>query len=105
MEGYAGIVGASGGGDTTYFCAADQDGNAVSGIQSNSAVFGSAVVAGRTGIVLNNRLSTFHLQAGHANELLPGKRARHTMNSPILVKKRPTMGAARHAWCRQPGSG
>lgn len=80
------LVSASGGGDTTYFCVVDPDGNAVSGIQSNSAVFGSAVVAGRTGIVLNNRLSTFHLQEGHANELRPGKRVRHTMNSPILVK-------------------
>ena len=82
----ASLVGAAGTGDTTYFCVVDQDGNAVSGIQSNSGVFGSAVVAGRTGIVLNNRLSTFHLQSGHANELQPGKRVRHTMNSPILVK-------------------
>lgn len=73
-------------GDTTYFCVVDSDGNAVGGIQSNSSVFGSAVVAGDTGILLNNRLATFNLQQGHANELVPGKRVRHTMNCPLALK-------------------
>jgi len=31
-------------------------------------------------------LATFHLQAGHANELVPGKRVRHTMNCPLVLK-------------------
>jgi gamma-glutamyltranspeptidase/glutathione hydrolase len=77
---------ASKGGDTTYFCVVDSDGNAVGGIQSNSSAFGSAVMAGETGILLNNRLATFHLEAGHPNELAPGKRVRHTMNCPLVIK-------------------
>jgi gamma-glutamyltranspeptidase len=73
-------------GDTTYFCAADADGNAVSGIQSINSGFGSGVIAGDTGILLNNRMAYWHLDPGHPNRLLPGRRVRHTMNPPIVLK-------------------
>src|SRR2546422_1190846 len=43
-------------GDTTYFCVADGEGNAVSGIQSINSAWGSGVTAGDTGILLNNRI-------------------------------------------------
>jgi oxamate amidohydrolase len=43
------------GGDTCYFCAADRDGMVVSIIQSIYHDFGSAVVGGDTGIIMQNR--------------------------------------------------
>lgn len=73
--------------DTTYFCVVDTEGNAVSGIQSLNSAFGSGVTARRTGILLNNRMSYWHLDAGHANELAPGRRVRHTMNAPMVMKE------------------
>jgi gamma-glutamyltranspeptidase len=73
-------------GDTTYFCTADADGNAVSGIQSLNSGFGSGVIAGDTGILLNNRMAYWHLEEGHPNRLYPGRRVRHTMNPPLVLK-------------------
>ena len=73
-------------GDTTYFCTADGDGNAVSGIQSINSGFGAGIIAGDTGILLNNRMAYWHLEPGHPNRLAPGRRVRHTMNPPIVLK-------------------
>jgi len=73
-------------GDTTYFCTADGEGNAVSGVQSINSGFGSGVMAGDTGILLNNRMSYWHLEPGHPNRLRPGRRVRHTMNPPLVLK-------------------
>jgi gamma-glutamyltranspeptidase len=72
--------------DTTYFCVVDGDGSAVSGIQSINSAFGSGVTAGNTGILLNNRMTPWHLEPGHPNRLAPGKRVRHTMNPPMVFK-------------------
>jgi gamma-glutamyltranspeptidase len=72
--------------NTTYFCVVDGEGNAVSGIQSINSGFGSGVTAGDTGILLNNRMTPWHLERGHPNRLAPGKRVRHTMN-PLMVFK------------------
>ena len=74
------------GGDTTYLCAADRDGNVVSLIQSIFAVFGSGVVAGDTGMVMNNRLCSFGLDPSKANALKPGKRPAHTLNSYMAFR-------------------
>ncbi|MBM3597565.1 MAG: gamma-glutamyltransferase [Alphaproteobacteria bacterium] len=74
------------GGDTTYYCVVDSDGNAVSAIQSINSAFGSGVTAGDTGILLNNRMAYWHLEDGHANQLKPGKRVRHTMNAPVVLR-------------------
>jgi gamma-glutamyltranspeptidase/glutathione hydrolase len=75
------------GGDTSYFAVADGDGNAVSFIHSLSASFGSAVVAGDTGITLNNRAGRgFSLEAGHPNVIQPGKRTMHTLNAWLAYK-------------------
>ena len=59
-------------GNTTYFCTADGDGNAVSGIQSINSGWGSGVTAGDTGILLNNRMAYWHLDPAHPNYLRPG---------------------------------
>lgn len=73
-------------GDTTYFCVVDGEGNAVSAIQSLNSAFGSGVTAGGTGILLNNRMTCWHLDPAHPNALRPGKRVRHTMNAPMLFR-------------------
>ena len=72
--------------DTTCFCVADGAGNAVCQLQSIQSGWGASLVAGDTGILLNNRMTYWHLEADHPNCLLPGKRVRHTMN-PVLVTK------------------
>jgi gamma-glutamyltranspeptidase len=60
-------------GDTVYIAVVDADGNAVSLIHSLYGVFGSAVVAGRTGVMLQNRSAYFSLDPAHPNRLEPGK--------------------------------
>ena len=75
------------GGDTTSFVAVDGEGNAVSFIHSNSALFGSCVVVPGTGIVLNNRAGRgFVLDERHPNCLAPGKRTMHTLNTFLVTK-------------------
>jgi len=66
-------------GDTVYVAAVDAEGNAASLIQSLYWVFGSAVVAGRTGVVLQNRSAYFSLDPDHPNRLEPGKVPLHTL--------------------------
>lgn len=73
-------------GDTTYFCVADGEGNAVSAIQSINGAFGSGVTLARTGVLLNNRMTYWHLDPTHPNVLVPGKRVRHTMNAPMVFR-------------------
>lgn len=73
--------------DTSYFAVVDGDGNAVSFIHSLSAAFGSGVVAGDTGITLNNRAGRgFSLDEGHPNVLAPGKRTMHTLNAYLVCR-------------------
>jgi gamma-glutamyltranspeptidase / glutathione hydrolase len=86
-----GILAVSGG-DTTYHCVMDSEGNTVSMIQSLFKPFGSGVVAGETGITMNNRLAGFFLDPAHPNALAPGKRAAHTLNTYMLLHQgRPLM--------------
>jgi gamma-glutamyltranspeptidase/glutathione hydrolase len=72
--------------DTTYLCAADRDGNAISFIQSVFAPFGSRVIAGDTGVIMNNRLCSFGLDPSRANSLKPGKRPAHTLNTYMVFR-------------------
>ena len=70
--------------DTTCFVIADREGNAVCQLQSIQSGWGSSLVAGDTGILLNNRMTYWHLDPSHVDCLQPGKRVRHTMN-PVMV--------------------
>jgi gamma-glutamyltranspeptidase/glutathione hydrolase len=73
-------------GDTVYVAAVDAAGNAASLIQSLYGVFGSGVVAGRTGIVLQNRGAYFALDPQHPNRLEPGKRPLHTLIASVAFR-------------------
>jgi gamma-glutamyltranspeptidase len=86
-------------GNTTYFCVVDGDGNAVSGIQSINSAWGSGATAGDTGVLLNNRMAYWHLEPGHPNRLRSGRRVRHTMNPPLILKD-----GAVWAVCGTPGA-
>ena len=68
---------------TAYFCAMDNEGMAVSCIQSNYSGIGSRISAGTTGVFLHNRAAGFSVIEGHPNEAGPGKRPLHTL-SPTL---------------------
>ena len=73
--------------DTTCFVVADRAGNAVCQLQSLQSGWGSSLIAGNTGILLNNRMTYWHLDTDHVDCLQPGKRVRHTMN-PVMVFRR-----------------
>lgn len=72
--------------DTVYLTTADADGNVVSLINSLYLPFGSGVVAGRTGIALQNRAFGFSLDAGHPNCIAPNKRPFHTIIPAMLLR-------------------
>jgi len=74
------------GGDTTYLCAVDADGNICSLIQSNFANFGSAVVPEGGGFVLQSRGGLFTLDRLHPNALAPRKRPLQTV-IPAFIKR------------------
>jgi gamma-glutamyltranspeptidase/glutathione hydrolase len=74
-------------GDTTCLCAADGDGLMITLIISISGGFGSGVVAGDTGILLNNRAGNgFSLIEGHPNVFAPGKKTMHTLNCYAIAQ-------------------
>ena len=76
------------GGGTVYMCVIDGDGTAVSLIQSLYDSFGSGVVAGATGVVLNNRAACF----GVSGLVEPGRRPYHTLIPGMLTRGRALVG-------------
>ncbi len=70
--------------DTVYLCAVDSDGNAVSLIQSLYGAFGSCIIGGDTGILLQNRGAWFSLNPEHINVLAGGKRTMHTLMPSMI---------------------
>ena len=73
-------------GDTVYIGAVDAAGNGVSMLQSIYFDFGSGIVAGDTGVLLQNRGSFFSLDPTHVNHLAPRKRTFHTLIPAMLLK-------------------
>ncbi|MFB6172591.1 MAG: gamma-glutamyltransferase family protein [Haloarculaceae archaeon] len=65
--------------DTVLLTATDDAGNVVSYINSRFMGFGSGLVAGDTGIALQNRGASFSLDPDHPNRVEPGKRPFHTL--------------------------
>ena len=75
----------TGGGDTVWMGAIDKNGIAVSYIQSLFWGYGSGVVLPKTGILLQNRGTSFSLDPHAVNPLEPGRRPFHTLNAPLAL--------------------
>lgn len=74
-------------GDTIWMGAVDGSGLAVSYIQSVFWEWGSGCVLPGTGILMQNRGTSFSLDARAANPLMPGRRPFHTLNPAMAVFK------------------
>jgi gamma-glutamyltranspeptidase / glutathione hydrolase len=75
-------------GGTVYLCVVDEDGMAVSFIQSLYDHFGSGVVAPGTGIVLQNRGAGFDV----TGRVEPGRRPFHTIIPGLLLRDGDLLG-------------
>ena len=71
---------------TIYLTVADDDGNIVSLIQSNSWLFGSLIAPPGLGFALQNRGSGFTLEEDHVNSYEPEKRPFHTIIPSFITK-------------------
>ena len=82
--------------DTTHFSIMDKEGNVVVSTQTINGWFGSGMVAGNTGILLNNEMDDFSAKPGDsnlfgavgsaANSVAPGKTPLSSMSPTIVLK-------------------
>jgi gamma-glutamyltranspeptidase/glutathione hydrolase len=75
----------AGDGDTIWMGAADASGLVVSYIQSIYWEFGSGCVLPATGVLMQNRGTSFSLMQGALNLLAPGRLPFHTLNPALAV--------------------
>ena len=78
--------GASHEGDTSYIAVVDKSRNLISFTPSLHSGFGTKVVMGNLGFILNCRGDYYSLVEGHANALAPGKRPRSTLQGTLVMK-------------------
>jgi gamma-glutamyltranspeptidase / glutathione hydrolase len=81
---------------TTHFSVADAEGNWVACTATVNTSFGSKVVIPGTGVVMNDEMDDFSIQAGvknyfgligdHANAVAPGKRPLSSMTPTLVLK-------------------
>lgn len=88
-------------GDTVGVAAADDDGYAVSLIQSVYHAFGSGLIDPATGILFHNRGTSFSLDDASPNVIAPHKRPAHTL-MPVMTTHH---GAPRHVLATMGGQG
>lgn len=77
-------------GDTVAVTAVDEEGRAVTVIQSVFHSFGAGILEPETGIICHNRGASFTLRAGSPNALEPGKRPAHTL-MPVVLRDGDTL--------------
>ncbi|HTW85145.1 MAG TPA: gamma-glutamyltransferase family protein [Candidatus Sulfotelmatobacter sp.] len=73
-------------GGTIFLCVVDEDGMAVSLIQSLYMNFGSGLVVAGTGVVLQNRGAYFTTVPGTPNVYAGGKRPLSTLSPPMFLR-------------------
>src|SRR5260370_19072841 len=73
-------------GDTSYLAIVDSYRNAVSFTPSLHSAFGTGVVMGDLGLILNCRGDLYELDPRHPNALAPGKRPRSTLTPTMVMK-------------------
>ncbi len=71
-------------GNTTHLVVADRSGNVISITQSINYFFGAGVMAGNTGILLNNQMADFGAMPDTLNIIRPKARPRSNM-TPLIV--------------------
>ncbi|MBV9546295.1 MAG: gamma-glutamyltransferase, partial [Chloroflexi bacterium] len=82
----------SGDGCTTHLNVIDADHNMVACTSTLGELFGSAIVARGTGIVLNNGMTWFDPEPGHTNSIAPGKRILWAPTPTLVLREgRPMM--------------
>jgi len=94
-DGLPGSAPAAGSGNTTHLSVIDGVGNRVAATLTINLLFGSGIVAGDTGVLLNNEMddftlredvaNSFLLRGGEANSIAPGKRPLSSM-TPTFVE-------------------
>jgi gamma-glutamyltranspeptidase len=72
-------------GDTVAIAAVDEEGRAVTLIQSLYQHFGCGLLDPATGVLLHNRGGAFSLVEGHPGALAPGSRPPHTLCPSIVL--------------------
>jgi gamma-glutamyltranspeptidase/glutathione hydrolase len=73
-------------GDTIFLCVVDEQGGAVSLIESLYMNFGSGIVADGTGVIMHNRGAYFSMTPGHPNQYAGAKRPLSTLSPPMVLK-------------------
>jgi gamma-glutamyltranspeptidase / glutathione hydrolase len=73
-------------GDTIVLSAADDEGNMVSWVNSNFALFGSGVTVPGYGFMLHNRGALFSLDPKSPNVIAPHKRPFNTLSAGFVMK-------------------
>ncbi len=73
-------------GDTSYITVVDKDRNLISFTPSLHSVFGTKIVLGNLGFIMNCRGDYYSLVEGHPNALAPGKRPRSTLQGTLVLK-------------------
>lgn len=88
-------------GDTVGIAAADNEGYAVSLIQSVYNAFGSGLIDPETGILFHNRGTSFALNDASMNVIAPRKRPAHTLMPAMTTQ----LGTLRHVLSTMGGQG